>query len=145
MVDCYAACRQPGAGQRPEWWKLIPRLQRFYGGDPGQWLRLPLALIHWYADALAPLQAEECLRQMTIVAMGSGSMDQDEWKDIKRRWEETARDEEVQRITEVQPPRKPSKVEWLARMMSLGVPMDGIEGLIQEFDSLNADNGGEKP
>lgn len=48
----------------------MARLQRFYGGDPRQWLEtMPIAMVSAYAAMLPRLEAEE-----TLNAWGTGSL-----------------------------------------------------------------------
>ena len=67
--------------------EIIARLQRFYGGgDPWRWLKLPTPLVQAYLTMIPRLQAEEALAQVTIVAVGSGSLGKSENRRIVRAW-----------------------------------------------------------
>lgn len=45
---------------------MLPRLSRFYGGTPSDWLDCPLPLLRAYAAMMPRLQAEEALRQVML-------------------------------------------------------------------------------
>lgn len=54
---------------------MIPRLQRFFGGDPAWWLyEAPGALVRAFMAMLPRLDAEEALGRASVQALGSGSM-----------------------------------------------------------------------
>ena len=51
----------------------MPRLQRFYGGDPRFWLdEAPVAIVRAYAAMLPRLEAEEALRGWGLAMLGAG-------------------------------------------------------------------------
>ena len=45
---------------------MLPKLSRFYGGTPTEWLHCPLPLLRAYSAMLPRLQAEETLRQVFV-------------------------------------------------------------------------------
>lgn len=69
-------------------------MQRFYGGDPESWLRMPGSLLAAYTRMLGRLEAEEALAGVHQTAAGSGTMhDQDrrDYLDELRREAEAGR------------------------------------------------------
>lgn len=53
---------------------MIPRLVRFYGGNPMRWLaELPMVVVKACHRMIAPLSAEESLVTFQRVAVGTGS------------------------------------------------------------------------
>ena len=73
-----------------EWLTLLPRLTRFYGIGPSDFLRLPVGLFRRYVEMLPRLIAEESLTAMQRVAMGSGNMKEQDAKRIGQSWERMA-------------------------------------------------------
>jgi hypothetical protein len=72
---------------------VLPRLVRFYGGDPMMWLeRLPIRIVRDFAEMLPRLQAEESLLTADRVALGAGTLKQDAARELGRRWERATRD-----------------------------------------------------
>ena len=51
---------------------MIPRLQRFYGGNPERWHEIPVWLLVAYNAMLPRLQAEETLAQLGLMQAGGG-------------------------------------------------------------------------
>jgi hypothetical protein len=49
-----------------DWGSLLPRLQKFYGGSPLDWLELPMMWLKCFAEMLQPLKAE------TMLELGQG-------------------------------------------------------------------------
>lgn len=64
--------------------KVIPRLQRFYGGSPTDWLDCPYYLLSAYLAMLPRLQAEESLRHITLGSIASGTSKKEHVKDVVR-------------------------------------------------------------
>ena len=65
-----------------DWGTILPRLQRFYGGNITDWLNIPFKLLNAYATMLPIIEAEESLSTITIHAVASGSIKADESKRI---------------------------------------------------------------
>jgi hypothetical protein len=65
----------------------IARLQKFYGGPPGSWHTMPLALLDAYVRALPPLMGEEAFRVSAIVAMGAGTIEKSDRRRVIRDWQ----------------------------------------------------------
>lgn len=49
-------------------------MQRFYGGDPERWLHMPYALIKSFIGAMKIIDAREKLEDVTVHALGLGSL-----------------------------------------------------------------------
>lgn len=66
---------------------MIPRLQRFYGGELMAWLtRVPIGLMRACLTMLPRLQAEEALTARTAVALGTGSYERSDAREITDTW-----------------------------------------------------------
>lgn len=62
----------------------MPRLVRFYGGDPWRWLaELPLGIVRACARMLPTLEAEEAF---AALAVRTGSLKEDGFNGFLRRW-----------------------------------------------------------
>lgn len=69
---------------------MIARLQRFYGGDPLAWLRMPLVVLRSYVDNITPLRSGENLDATTVAALGSGHVKQSDIDRQVARWQHAA-------------------------------------------------------
>ena len=70
---------------------MIPRLQRFYGGDPAAWLDCPFALLRAYADQLPKLAAQDQLSQIASVSVGTNNAKKAQSRRIQRNLQKEAR------------------------------------------------------
>ena len=66
-------------------------MQRFYGGSPGDWKRMPMTELMHYVDELPKLEAEEQLAAITSAAIGGGNLKKEEANSILRQLRRTAR------------------------------------------------------
>ncbi len=73
-----------------DWGTIIPRLQRFYGGNITDWLNIPFKLLNAYATMLPIIEAGESLSNITTHAVASGSIKTDESKRIMDRLQKQA-------------------------------------------------------
>jgi hypothetical protein len=48
-------------GGPADWGKIIPRLQKFFGGSPQDWLQLPMLWLNAFSETLPVLKAENIL------------------------------------------------------------------------------------
>lgn len=70
---------------------MIARLQRFYGGSPQDWFyNVPIGLLFAYMEALPAVYASEQLNDATAVALGSGSIKQNDQKQIMQNLQQQA-------------------------------------------------------
>jgi hypothetical protein len=53
---------------------LIPRLQRFYGGNPAKWLELPGWLFWVYARMMPVIHARESIHRINEMIYAAGNM-----------------------------------------------------------------------
>ena len=81
-----------GQVQKPvEWHELVPRLQRFYGAaDPLVWLRMPHGVLADFAAQMSAIAAQESLRRVSEVAVGSGSLKRADARRTLRQWHREA-------------------------------------------------------
>jgi hypothetical protein len=92
---------------------MLIRLQRFYGGNPREWLRLPVFLLKAYIAAMGRLMAEEALEQVARTLVGTGNMDKDDANKNIRAW---------QRAADVLPKaQKMSREEKMEVMKGMGI------------------------
>ncbi|MGH7310679.1 MAG: hypothetical protein ACREK6_18510 [Candidatus Rokuibacteriota bacterium] len=68
---------------------------------------------------LPVLQAEESLRRMTEVAMGSGTLSKDEARQVHQAWLADAR-------TFAPPKPKPTQAEFAAALQRMGIAMQEV-------------------
>lgn len=54
--------------------EVVARLQRFYGGEPLSWYRLPLGRLRAYMELIAPLEASEGLTTHAVTAAATGNL-----------------------------------------------------------------------
>lgn len=69
---------------------MIARLQRFYGGDPGRWTRIPLALVRSFSLNVPILQAEDNLTGVQVAQVAGGNMRKGDAESVIRRWSRQA-------------------------------------------------------
>ena len=70
--------------------EIIPRLQRFYGGNPGEWLSLPVGTIELFAKMLPRLRAEENIEAWQIASTAAGTLERNDRMFLIRTWREQA-------------------------------------------------------
>lgn len=70
--------------------EIIPRLQRFYGGNSNEWLTLPVSVIELYAKMLPRLRGEENTIAWQIAAIGAGMMEKDDSSALIKAWRNDA-------------------------------------------------------
>ena len=75
----------------------VPRLQRFYGGSPGDWLTIPGWLVEAYLEALPGLEASEALAGYTMIAVGTGNAKKGTAQRIVSQWKRRVRKPVAQR------------------------------------------------
>src|SRR5690606_22209279 len=64
-------------GQPADWGAVLPRLQRFYGGTPRQWLEdTPVALVRAHLRMMRRIEAEERLAAIADRAAAAATMPQ---------------------------------------------------------------------
>lgn len=80
---------------------MIPRLQKFYAGDPERWWQMPVALLRVFVRMLPQLMAEHALQETRQHMIASGNMKPSSAESIIRQWERAAQIEEpVQKLDE---------------------------------------------
>ena len=80
----------PVAAEPADWGALIPRLQRFYGGDLDGWLRTPLRWLRAYQTMYGPLQAEEALLGAEIAMAADSNIDHRKRQKVLDGWRRQA-------------------------------------------------------
>lgn len=95
---------------------IIPRLQAFYGGDPGGWWHLPVGLLRAYDKMLSPIEAQRKLDQATAIALGTGSMAPIDLQKMMRELHLTAGKHQQKK-----PRPKPSKEQIKAELAEMGI------------------------
>jgi hypothetical protein len=65
---------------------MAPELQRFYGGRPQDWARMPLPIAAAYYERIPEMQAREALAQTTVGAMATRNVPEREAQRIHDRW-----------------------------------------------------------
>ena len=71
---CRPSSKAQASGSEAEaaidWGEIVPSLVAFYGGDPLKWFAVyPLWLVTAFTEMLAPLKAEQQLRQIEAVSV----------------------------------------------------------------------------
>lgn len=61
---------------------MIPRLQRFYGGDPERWLEIPVPVLAAYAEMYLRLDAEDRQARITDTGLGFGNVEETEAREV---------------------------------------------------------------
>lgn len=69
---------------------MTAALQRFYGGNPLEWLRLPLVYLRAYVANMESLRAAENLNDTQVGLLGSGNVKQSDVDSQLRAWSRTA-------------------------------------------------------
>lgn len=69
---------------------MIARLQRFYGGDPRGWLRIPLVLVRSFLENMPGVEAGDALLQTTIAQIGSGNVKKNDVQRQTKKWQRLA-------------------------------------------------------
>ncbi len=70
--------------------ELVPRLQRFYGGSPREWLTLPVSEIELFAKMLPRLKGEENIQAWQIAAAAAGTLEKNDRMFLIRTWRDQA-------------------------------------------------------
>jgi hypothetical protein len=92
---------------------MAPELQRFYGGRPQDWARMPLPLAALYYERIPELKAREALAQTTIGALAAGQIPERESRKIQDRW--------IKAAGWQQPTRKLSAAERRDKLRAIGI------------------------
>lgn len=95
---------------------IIPRLQAFYGGDPGGWWHLPVGLLRAYDRMLSPIEAQRKLDQATAIALGTGSMEKRDHDRVMWQLNRAVRRHEEK-------PRKKTKEQIAAELAEMGIAL----------------------
>ena len=103
-----------------EWIALLPRLTRFYGVGPSDFISLPVGIFMAYVEMMPRLTAEESLTAMRRVAMGSGNMEKDVAKGIVREWRQMAAGNQDNR-------EKPRKTVDRGAMAAAGIKVKAVK------------------
>lgn len=70
--------------------EVVPRLVRFYGGSPREWLDMPMSIIVAHMQMLPRLRAEELLDTAKAAAVGRW-LKRSSARDVQRDWIRQAR------------------------------------------------------
>jgi hypothetical protein len=92
---------------------MAPELQRFYGGRPQDWARMPLTIAAVYHERIPELRAREALAQVTVGAMASRNVPERDAKRIHDRW--------LREAGWQQPARKLKPEERKAALAAIGI------------------------
>lgn len=74
-----------------------------------------------YMEAIPQLQAQELLRVVTSVALGSGTLKEDEHRSIMRDWQKKAGELESER-------QRQTPQEHLANLAAMGIAVEVVDG-----------------
>lgn len=82
----------PAQTSAPEPWDtILPRLSRFFGGDPWDWWdRYPLSLVNSYLRMAPRIEAKEALLYSSVVAVGTGSAKEPVASSLLQQWRREA-------------------------------------------------------
>ena len=97
-------------------------MQRFYGGNPDSWLRVPMPLLRAYIDALPGLKAEEIYELSHGVALGGGRLSDEGRRRIVGYLDRAIRQSAG---PDSRAAAMPTKDEWEAQMAALGFMTGG--------------------
>lgn len=92
---------------------MIPRLQRFYGGDPERWLEIPSWLFWVYARMEPVLFARESIHRINETSAAYGTMEEQGRREFQRNLMELSRG--VKKPEQVA--MRPSSPEEMAAIM----------------------------
>ena len=99
--------------------KIIPRLQRFYGGSISEWLELPIGLVNVFIESIQGLRAEENLNNSSTTAVGSGMVKDSQA--VRARWERAAQELDHAEGAD----RQMTKKQFKLVAASMGLGFDG--------------------
>lgn len=99
--------------------EIVARLQRFYGGEPLTWYRLPLGKLRTYMEFIAPLEASEGLTAHAVTAAATGNLKSSAADSLLADLRRTARS-----VLHTARARKPQSLDQLRGM---GVAVEEVE------------------
>lgn len=126
VLDDFAIEREDGRGPGLDWGELVPRLQRFYGGRPQDWLEaVPAALVRACVRMMPRIEAAETLAAVNRAALTNNVGFQN---DIDR---QRALEQLEQRVRGVVPGEEPARRASADDLAGMGIgivteePADG--------------------
>jgi hypothetical protein len=82
---------------------------------------MPQGVLHWFAEMIEPLRADEALHDVTVQQMGGGLMKPYDFTRTRHHWNQLARGPMAP-----PPPRKMSVAEFEAANLGLGFTIEKV-------------------